>query len=479
MPEIALATQIVRRFTERFPGKVAVLHSQMKDSERHATWRAIEEGEFPIVVGPRSALFAPVPDPGVIVLDEEHEGTYKQDSDPRYHARSVAIRLAEAYGATLILGSATPAVDSWYATDHHGWRRLELADRVAPAMSGDALEMPPVDIVDLRDELREGNTSLLSRRLQMLVSRAIDRGEQAILLLNRRGQSTIVMCRSCGHRLECPNCDIPLVFHRDDGMLICHRCDHREPPPRACPVCQGRLDFFGSGTQRVEEDVQRHFPDARLLRWDLDSVRRQGGYAAMLARVEGGEVDVVVGTQMVAKGFDLPKVTVVGVIQSDSMLHLPDFRAAERTFQLVTQVAGRAGRRAPGSRVVVQTYTPNHYAIEAAAAHDFPAFYRTEIDFRRRFLYPPFVRLIRCIYRHPKEQQAAIEAEAMARRVARHARAAGVEIDIMGPTPAFAAKVRGQYQWQLVVRGHDIDALLDRFPTGPGWAIDVDPQSIL
>jgi primosomal protein N' (replication factor Y) len=305
------------------------------------------------------------------------------------------------------------------------------------------------------------------------------RGEQSILLLNRRGQSTVVLCRACGHRLVCPHCDIPLVFHRDSSLLICHRCDYRERPPRNCPDCRGHLDFFGAGTQRVEDEVHRLFPQVRLLRWDQDSVRQQGGYESMLERVEAGLVDVVVGTQMVAKGFDLPKVTVVGVIQADSTLHLPDFRSPERTFQLVTQVAGRAGRRSPGSRVIVQTYTPEHYAIQTASLHDYLAFYEEESAFRQHFVYPPFARLIRCVYKHKQERAAAVEAEMMARALAKHAKRLEAEIDLLGPTPAFAAKVRGMYQWQVIVRGHDLEAFLIDLPVRPGWVIDVDPQSML
>jgi primosomal protein N' (replication factor Y) len=479
LPEIALATQIVRRFIDRFPGKVAVLHSQMTPGERYATWKSIEAGTFQIVVGPRSALFAPVRNPGLIVLDEEHEGSYKQDSEPRYHARSAAEYLARQYGATLVLGSATPAVESWFRSETGSYRRLELSERVAPSGANGGLELPPVEIVDLREELLRSNTSLLSRRLQEVVRQALNRDMQSILLLNRRGQSTVVLCRSCGHRIMCPHCDIPLVFHRDRGVMICHRCDYREPPVRFCPDCQGQLDYFGSGTQRVEEEVASVFPDVRIMRWDQDSVRGQGGYASMLDRVERGDVDIIVGTQMVAKGLDLPKVSVVGVIQADTTLHLPDFRSSERTFQLVTQVAGRAGRRAPGSRVIVQSYTPNHYAILTAARHDFRAFYDEEIDFRRHYLYPPFTRLIRCVYRHRNERAAAIETEMMARRLAKHAKLVGVEIDLLGPAPAFAAKIRDMYQWQVIVRGRDIDPLLDGFPVGPGWVIDVDPQSML
>jgi primosomal protein N' (replication factor Y) len=274
-------------------------------------------------------------------------------------------------------------------------------------------------------------------------------------------------------------CDIPLVYHHDRQQMMCHRCDHREGPPRQCPDCGGRLDYFGAGTQRVEDEVRRTFPSARVLRWDQDSVRRQGGFEHMLGLVEDHAVDIVVGTQMVAKGFDLPKVTAIGVIQADTILHLPDFRSGERTFQLLTQVAGRAGRRAAGSRVVVQTYTPDHYAIQAAARHDYAAFYLEEIDFREKHLFPPFVRLARYLYRHENERSAAIESEMMAREIVRQARALDLRLDLLGPTPAFAAKLRGKFQWQIVLRSTDLEAMLDDLPVRPGWIVDIDPQSML
>ncbi len=485
VPEIGLATQVVRRFIDRFPSQVAVVHSQMTDSRRLDVWQAIEAGEFKVVVGPRSALFAPVSDLGLIVLDEEHESTYKQDSEPRYHARNLALYLAEQSGAVPILGSATPSVESAWRADRGIYRRLVLADRVSPhgrteSGQGNAtLALPDVEIIDLRQELQQGNVSLLSRRLQSIVTDALNREEQAILLMNRRGTSTVVLCRACGHRIVCPDCDIPLVFHQDKHQMICHRCDYREVPPSSCPECGGRLDFFGAGTQRVEDEVKRLFPRARVLRWDQDSVRKQGGYEAMLQRVESGEVDLIVGTQMVAKGFDLPLVTAIGVIQADTMLHLPDFRSSERTFQLLTQVAGRAGRRTSGSKVVVQTYTPEHYSVKAASRHDYQAFFDEEIDFREKHFYPPFVRLVRYVIRHDDERKAAIEAEMMARDIARHIRRVGVAADLLGPTPAFAAKVRGQFQWQVVLRCADLEMLLDELPSRPGWVVDVDPQSML
>ena len=486
VPEIGLATQVVRRFVDRFPGQVAVLHSAMGDAQRHEVWQGIATGQYRVVVGPRSALFAPVRDLGLIVLDEEHESTYKQESDPRYSAPRLAQHLANALGAVLVMGSATPSIESSWRASQGMYHRLDLPGRVNPAGSSpgsasatSGMALPDVEIVDLRLELQRGNTSLLSTTLQHLVETTLRRGEQAILLLNRRGTSTVVLCRTCGHRIVCPNCDIPLVYHRDRQQMICHRCDHREIPPRTCPDCNGRLDYFGAGTQRVEDEVRRLYPRARVLRWDQDAVRQQGGYDAMLGRVERQEVDIVVGTQMVAKGFDLPKVTAIGVVQADTLLYLPDFRSPERTFQLLTQVAGRAGRRAPGSKVIVQTYTPEHYAIMAASRHDYAAFYEEEIDFRKHHGFPPFRRLVRYLYRHDKEPTAALESEMMARALAREARMLDVEIDILGPTPAFAARVRGKYQWQIVLRAHDLDRLLDDLPIRPGWIVDVDPQSML
>jgi primosomal protein N' (replication factor Y) (superfamily II helicase) len=482
VPEIALATQVVRRFIDRFPGRVAVLHSQLTDGERYDIWRSVGTGEVSVIVGPRSVLFTPVRDPGVIVIDEEHDASFKQDSEPRYHARAVAQKIAETYGVPLVLGSATPSVESMWRAKEGMYHLLELPERVAPVRGSNLsqrLELPEVETVDLKDELRQGNSGMLSRSLKSAVQRSLSRGEQAILLLNRRGMSTIVMCRACAHRIECPNCDIPLVFHKDMHELVCHRCDYRMIPPDACPECGGRLDYFGAGTQRVEDEVRRQFPDARVMRWDQDAVRRSGGYAAMLQRVEDGHVDIIVGTQMVSKGFDLPGVTTIGVVQADSMLYLPDFRSPERTFQLLTQVAGRAGRRGPGSVVVFQTYTPDHYAVLAASKHDYRQFYADEIVFREQFRFPPFFRLARFVVRKDTERDAAFEAEMLARDLARFARANDIDMEMLGPTPAFVAKIRNQYQWQIVMRTKELDAMLDGLPIRPGWVVDIDPESML
>jgi primosomal protein N' (replication factor Y) len=360
--------------------------------------------------------------------------------------------------------------------------RLELPERVGPDLGRqghESLALPPVEVVDMRLELHRGNASLFSEPLRELLERTLGAREQAILFLNRRGLATVVLCRACGQTLLCPYCDVPLVFHADRQRLLCHRCNHRESPPRGCPTCGGGLNYFGAGTQRVEEEVRHLFPQARVLRWDQDAVRRQGGHERLLHRVERREVDVVVGTQMIAKGLDLPLVTAIGVVHADTMLHLPDFRSGERTFQLLTQVAGRAGRRAPGSRVVVQSYTPDHYAIQAAARHDYAAFYAEEIDFRRAHRYPPFARLVRYLYRDADEAKCAAEADVMARLLAGHAHARNIAADLLGPTPAFASRVRGRYQWQIILRADDLDPLLDGLPSRFGWTVDVDPQSLL
>jgi primosomal protein N' (replication factor Y) len=486
VPEIALSSQVADRFAARFGDRVAVLHSALSDAERYAAWQGIAAGRHPVVVGPRSALFAPAADIGLIVLDEEHDPAYKQDSAPRYHARAVAEQVARQSGAVLMLGSATPSVESFWRARQGEIRPLALPERVGPglfaangARESTALELPRVEIVDMRLELHRGNTSLLSLPLQELLATTLRRGEQAILLLNRRGLATIVLCRACGTTLRCPYCDIPLVYHQDRERLLCHRCDYREGPRRDCPACGGPLDYFGAGTQRVEAEARRHFTGARVLRWDQDAVRRAGGSDRLLRQVERGEVDIVVGTQMVAKGFDLPRVTAIGVVNADTGLHLPDFRSGERTFSLLTQVAGRAGRRGPGSRVVVQSYTPEHYAIQAASRHDYEAFFAEEIDFRRRHRYPPFVRLARFLFRDRQDAVCARAADLLARKLARHARERGVAMDLLGPAPAFVSRVRGDYQWQVILRTPDLEALLDGLPVDPGWVVDVDPQSLL
>ena len=486
VPEIALTSQIVARFANRFPGKVAILHSGLKDAERYAQWELVRRGERPIVIGPRSALFAPAPDIGLIILDEEHESSYKQAApDPRYDARTVAEELARLNAATLILGSATPDISTRWRAEGGQIGLLELHGRVGPATGGARgaipLELPGVVAVDMRQELRSGHTGPFSRALIALLQETLAAKEQTILFLNRRGLSTFVQCRACGGVFSCPRCDIPYVYHGDRETLICHRCNGRENRPRQCKTCgSSEISYFGAGTQRIEREVRALLPKARVLRWDHDAISAKVDSAQLLARVQDHEVDVIVGTQMVAKGLDLPLVTSIGVINADTMLNLPDFRAGERTFQLLTQVAGRAGRRGPGGRVILQSYTPEHYAVNAALTHDYADFYREELDFRRTHRYPPFSRLVRFVYRHADEAVCMREGDKLARQVAIVAQHLGLEdLDIMGPTPCFAAKMRDLYQWQLIIRSNELDTVMRHLPIPYGWTVDVDPVSML
>jgi primosomal protein N' (replication factor Y) len=477
VPEIALTTQIAQRVKERFPGRVAVLHSGLAMGVRQEAWDQIASGERSVVVGARSALFAPVPDLGLIVIDEEHDPSYKQDIDPRYDARAAAQALADRHRAVVLLGSATPRTETlWRANsgEYDVYRLRKRAVSTAP-------DLPPVQVVDLRMELQSGHTSLISRPLQDAIQQALLRGEQAMLLLNRRGMATVVLCRVCGRARICPNCSIPLVYHEDRGLLICHRCDHRERPTRECPHCEGPLDYFGAGTQRVEAEAKRLFAGARVARWDQDVAKRSGGNASILQAIERREIDVVIGTQLIAKGLDLPYVTTVGITNADVGLHFPDFRSGERTFQLITQMAGRAGRRTPGSRVVVQTYSPDHYVLRAAANHDVEQFYEHEIRFREEFRYPPFVRMIRYLVRGETDDDCAMEADHLVRQLGRHSRLVGAGIEVVGPAPAFIARVRGEQQWHVIVKSDPdgIERMLDHLPHPPGWAVDVDPVSLL
>ncbi len=499
VPEIALTPQTVARFAGRFPGRVTVVHSGLSVGERYDVWRAIRDGHFDIVVGPRSALFAPLPRPGLIVLDEEHEASYKQNAEEWgsdtvfYDARTVAHRLAELTQSVLILGSATPSLESYFAAQQGQMILLEMPRRVmghrlsvAPGSAGEAVAyaaLPPVEIVDMRQELRAGNRSIFSRSLEAELHATLDAGEQAILFLNRRGTSTFVMCRDCGAVQECPRCEVPLTYHERAAVLICHHCNRRYPIPERCPNCDSRrIKYFGSGTQRIEEYVSQIAPRARLLRWDADTTGHRGSHESILTRFAAHEADVLVGTQMIAKGLDLPLVTLVGVISADTGLYLPDFRSAERTFQLLTQVAGRAGRSQRGGRVVIQTYTPDHYAIQAAAQHDYASFYRRELAFRQEHGYPPVRRLARLIYWHrnlAKAQEAGQEMATILRQRLESLGPAGQAMDILGPVPAFFARHRGYYRWQILIRGADPAALLRGIPIPFGWRVDVDPVSIL
>ncbi len=485
VPEIALATQMVSRIQARFPGQVALLHSGLKESQRYANWVRLQRGEALVAIGPRSALFAPIADLGCIVLDEEHDAAYKQDALPRYHARDVAQELARLSAATCILGSATPDLATYAYARRGNIQYLRLAERVRPASwaataTDGTLDLPPVELVDMREERRNGNGGVFSLALTGLLRDAQSRNEQSILLLNRRGMATFSQCRACGHVRQCPQCDVPLVYHADRERLRCHRCDYEVRPSTRCVQCgKTEVRAYGVGTQRVEEEARRLFPGARVVRWDQDSLRAEGGHESILQRLESREIEILVGTQMVAKGLDLPMVTVIGVINGDTQLHLPDFRAAERTFQLLTQVAGRAGRRSPG-RVVIQTQTPDHLALVAAQKHDYIAFARGELASRKHHGFPPYRRLARFVTKNRSEEKARVEADQLAFALARAAyRMQKEDIELIGPAPCFTTRVRGEYLWQVIVAGDDLEPLLRSFPIPYGWTIDVDPVSMM
>jgi len=476
VPEIALTPQTIGRFSARFPGRVAVLHSKLSLGEQFDEWQRIRDGAFDVVIGSRSAVFAPQPDLGLIVIDEEHEWTYKQqEQSPRYHAREVAIKLAQLTRSAVILGSATPDLESYHQAQIGDYRLLQLQERIAQA------KLPKVEIVDMRQELKQGNRSIFSRSLFQAITKALTAGEQVILFLNRRGTASFVQCRDCGFVLRCRRCDISLTYHGTQDSLICHQCSYKMPVPRICPSCfSRRIKFLGIGTQRIAEEVAKAFPQARLLRWDRDVTRGKYSHEEILDRFLAHDADILIGTQMIAKGLDLPLVTLVGVINADIGLYFPDFHSSERTFQILTQVAGRAGRGILEGRVIMQSYSPEHYAIAAAAEHDYHAFYEREFAFRRQQGTPPFNRLARLVYSHTNATLCQREAERMQQVLRAEIDSWGLpETSVIGPAPAYTQRVRGRYRWQIVIRSPDPLTILGQVPIPQGWVVDIDPISLI
>lgn len=485
VPEISLTPQMIELFRGRFGGQVAVLHSALSGGERYDEWRRVKEGEAPVVLGTRSAVFAPLPRPGLFVIDEEHESSYKQDDHLRYHAREVALRRAQLSGAVVVLGSATPSLESQLRVSAGGpYRLLKLPHRI------DGKPLPPVRVVDLRLELKEGNRGIFSRSLAAAINERLDRGEQTILFLNRRGYATFVVCRECGLVLKCPQCDISLTYHLD-GRLRCHYCNYTAVLPELCPRCDSRyIRHFGAGTQKVEEEARRLFPRARIVRMDSDSTARKGSHQRIINTFRDGQADILIGTQMIAKGLDLPGVTLVGVINADTTLHMPDFRAAERTFQLLTQVAGRAGRGDLPGEVLVQTYCPDHYSIVSAAVHDCERFYRSEMPVRRSLGYPPFSHLARLLFTHEDEAMVIKGAE-LAKEILDQVISGWEEkIDVLGPAPAPLSKIKGHFRWQLVLKGPRRNSLKEVIKKGlaaleksrsfkSAVNVDINPQGML
>ena len=487
VPEIALTPQMIAVFRARFGQRVAVLHSRLADGERYAEWTRIADGEAGVVLGARSALFAPLREPGLIIVDEEHEPSYKQEENPRYHARTVAQHLARRHGAAVVLGSATPALESFFAAERGEYRLLRLDERI------ENRPLPRVRVVDLREEQRRGNRGFFSRPLLAAVRERLARREQVILFLNRRGFSTIVVCRECGLAVKCPHCDVSLTYHTG-GRLLCHYCNHTAPAPAACPECGSKqIGYFGAGTQKIEQEARRLFPRARVLRLDSDTAARKGAHREILDTFRQGGADILIGTQMVAKGLDIPAVTLVGVVNADLSLHMPDFRAGERTFQLLTQVAGRAGRGDLGGEALIQTYQPEHYAVCAARAHDYEGFYRQEIEYRRALDYPPFSRLARLLVTGPQaaETEGAINVlYSKLKECTGRGRGEEEEIRFLGPAPAPLSRVKDYYRWHLVIKAAREEPLraaaaaaleaADRFTSRRlRVIIDIEPQNLI
>lgn len=478
VPEITLTPQTVSRLRGRFGGRAAVVHSRMQDAERRRIWHGARRGDYDVVLGPRSAIFAPLPDLGLVVLDEEHDGAYKQEDAPRYHARDVAIERARACGGVVVLGSATPDVETWLRAESGEMRLLRLPDRVAE------LPLPAVRLVDLR-----GTRGAFSQELLDAVQDRLQRKEQVILFLNRRGFAPFVQCSACGAAVRCDRCAVTLTYHRTDGRVRCHYCDRERDLPEACPECRARrMVLRGAGTQRIEEELIAHFPEMRLGRLDSDSVRRPGAHEDILGRFLEGELDVLLGTQMVAKGLDFPRVTLVGVINADTGLHLPDYRSTERTFQLLTQVAGRAGRSALGGEVLIQTRCPEHACLLAAKDHDDAAFRATVIPERKDLRYPPFAKLASVLVRGPSLPGVEQAAELVRERIDQTVSGLPGRVDVLGPAPAPLAQIRGKHRVHLLLKGdrrEDVRAAaaraLEPLPS-PGEVevqVDVDPLDML
>ncbi|MBE3119577.1 MAG: primosomal protein N', partial [Candidatus Atribacteria bacterium] len=504
VPEIALTPQTVRRFLARFPGQVGLVHSRLSEGERYDTWRRARLGQLKVIIGPRSALFAPLPNVGLIVADECHDTSYYQSEPPFYNAVRTAQEYARICGGVCILGSATPTIQQRYQASSPqgtecggGVRLLELPKRIQTSeFSENFGGLPPVSIIDMREELKSGNRGVFSQTLVDALDDVLKKGQQAILFLNRRGTATYIFCRECGTAVRCPRCDTPLTYHSPAETLSCHRCGYTRQMPKKCPVCgSDQIRQYGLGSQKVEAEVGALFPSARTLRWDWDTTRQKDSHEIILSHFTTHRADVLIGTQMLAKGLDLPLVTLVGIVLADVGLNLPDPFAAERTFDVLTQVSGRAGRSSLGGRVVLQTFQPEHYVIQAAAGQDYAAFYARELDYRRQLGYPPFNRLVRMEYRHVQATKAESEAQGLAAKLAKWIESEDRrETTIIGPAPCFFSRLNGLYRWQIILRGPNPASLLRRkgfegaalsgAPSlsrgaSKGWRVEVDPVSLL
>lgn len=446
VPEIALTPQMIERFKGRFGVNVALFHSKLSDGERFDEWFRVKEGKAKVIVGARSAIFLPAKNLGLIIIDEEHENTYKSEQNPKYQTKEVAEYLSELKGCKVILGSATPSIETYYRALTGEMKLLELNSRV------DNKPMPPMKVIDMRNELKGGNKSLFSRELFIAIQERLKRKEQIILFLNRRGFSTFVSCRSCGYVFKCDECDISMTYHKN-GLLICHYCGKTKREPRECPKCHSKyVKFFGAGTQRVEEEVKKYFNNAGILRMDVDTTRDKHSYERIYNTFKNGEADILIGTQMVSKGLDFKNVTLVGILAADMSINIPDYRAAERTFQIITQVAGRAGRGDKQGEVLIQTYTPQHYSLQYAVNYDYEGFYEKEFTVRAMMKYPPFGKLLLINGTSKKEdllKNFMHKITMMIKPLVENC----LDIEILGPIPCMISKVKENYRWQIVIKG--------------------------
>lgn len=491
VPEIALTPQTVARFMGRFKGGIAVLHSSLSDGERYDEWRRIVEGKVHIVIGARSAIFAPLKNIGIIIIDEEHENTYKSEQAPRYNAIEVAAYRSRLENSVLVLGSATPSIESYYRALEGEIGLINLTKRAVRA------SLPTIEVVNMTKQLELGNRSIFSYQLIDGINENLRDKKQTILFLNRRGFSNVITCKACGYLEKCSHCDISLTYHKFDNVLKCHYCGQIRPLARICPVCQAKaVSYLGMGTQKVEDLVKSHFPTASVKRMDMDTTSQKGAHERILRNFKQGKIDILIGTQMISKGLDFPNVTLVGIILADSILNLPDFRAGERTFQLTTQVAGRSGRGLDKGRVILQTYEPNHYTIMAAKDHDYKKFIKNELAIRREFHYPPFTRLILLNFMGREEDRVRDTAETISRHIKYILDSQGYKnFDniVLGPNPSIIGKIKDNYRYQLLLKDFNIPfallkksikyLLLDNrrkyIPRNISFTIDIDPNTIL
>lgn len=450
VPEISLTPQITDRFLSRFGDVVAILHSKLSVGERYDEWRRIKNGEVKIVIGVRSAIFAPISNVGIIIIDEEHDASYKSDSVPKYDAREIAEKIAISNNAVLILGSATPDVRTYFKALKGEYKLLELKNRILNA------RLPEVNVVDMRDELASGNRTMFSRILYGEIKKNLEKHEQIMLFLNRRGYSTFIMCRDCGYVVKCDKCDVAMTYHLSTNRLICHYCGFEHPNVMVCPCCSGKnIRYFGTGTQKVEEEIYKYFPSASVIRMDLDTTRTKNAHENILSKFKNEKIDILLGTQMITKGHDFENVTLVGVLAADSFINVSDYRANERTFQVITQAIGRAGRGEKPGRAVIQTYLPDEFCIQAAKTQDYKNFYNIEINVREKLNYPPFCDIIMCVLSGVVEENVKAEASKLYDIFSKY-------FEVYNPIPAPISKINENYRWRLLIKLSLIEENVDR-----------------